>query len=28
MPISADEADAQRLGLMMAGVWKEDADAA
>ena len=26
-PISADEADPQRLGLMMAGVWKEDADA-
>ncbi|CUJ93911.1 Ribose import ATP-binding protein RbsA [Ruegeria denitrificans] len=23
-PISADEADPQRLGLMMAGVWKED----
>ncbi|NOD85024.1 ABC transporter ATP-binding protein [Ruegeria sp. HKCCD6119] len=27
-PISADEADPQRLGLMMAGVWKEDDDAA
>ncbi|MEM0946097.1 MAG: ABC transporter ATP-binding protein [Pseudomonadota bacterium] len=26
-PISADEADPQRLGLMMAGVWTEDADA-
>lgn len=27
-PISADEADPQRLGLMMAGVWKEDDHAA
>jgi simple sugar transport system ATP-binding protein len=27
-PISADEADPQRLGLMMAGVWKENDDAA
>jgi len=27
-PISADEADPQRLGLMMAGVWTEDDDAA
>ncbi|THH35132.1 ABC transporter ATP-binding protein [Aliishimia ponticola] len=27
-PISANEADPQRLGLMMAGVWKEDGDAA
>ena len=27
-PISADEADPQRLGLMMAGVWTEDENAA
>ncbi len=27
-PISASEADAQRLGLMMTGVWKEGSDAA
>ena len=27
-PIAADEADPRRLGLMMAGVWEEDADAA
>ena len=27
-PITASEADPQRLGLMMAGVWKEGADAA
>lgn len=26
-PISADDADPQRLGLMMAGVWQEDAHA-